>query len=50
MRKHLMGHSSEKSGDIYNMRHIRDEANKVMLEEQKQLEKLIKLQLDKDIK
>lgn len=50
MRKHLMGHSSEKSGEVYNMRHIQDEANKVMLEEQEQLEKLRKSQLDKDIK
>ncbi|ASM48645.1 MULTISPECIES: site-specific integrase [Pseudoalteromonas] len=41
MRKHLMGHSSEKSGDIYNRRHIVEQANKVILEEQEILQEKI---------
>jgi len=41
MRQQLMGHSSEKSGDIYNKRYIRKQANKVALEEQKELQEQI---------
>ena len=51
MRKSLMGHSSEKSGDVYNQRHIRKEANEIMLAEQKELqEKIIKFDNGKDRK
>jgi len=39
MRKDLMGHSSEKSADIYNQRHIREKANEAMLTEQEDLKK-----------
>jgi integrase len=34
IRKHLMGHSSEKSGEVYNSRHIKEKANELMLDEQ----------------
>lgn len=38
MRMHLMGHSSEKSGDVYNKRYIKEQANKIMLAEQEELQ------------
>ncbi|MFS1424410.1 site-specific integrase [Shewanella sp. 10N.286.48.B5] len=38
MRMYLMGHSSEKSGDIYNKRHTRKKARKASLEQQLDLE------------
>jgi len=51
MRKSLMGHSSEKSGDVYDQRHIRNEANEIVLAEQKELqEKIIKFDNGKDRK
>lgn len=51
MRKHLMGHTSEKSGDIYNKRHTIEEANKLVLEEQEELqEKLRKQESSKESK
>lgn len=37
MRMHQMGHSSEKSGDIYNQRHIAKKANEVSLMDQQEL-------------
>ncbi|WP_050917711.1 site-specific integrase [Vibrio campbellii] len=40
MRKHQMGHSSEKSGNTYNQRHITQKANELVLAEQKELQKL----------
>lgn len=39
MRKYLMGHSSESSGDVYNTRFIKEKANEVVLAEQIELEK-----------
>lgn len=42
MRMHLMGHSSEKSGDIYNKRHIREKANKAALELQEELQEKLR--------
>ena len=42
MRKDLMGHSSEKSGDVYNQRYIRKQANEIMLAEQEELQEKIK--------
>ena len=41
MRKHLMGHASEKSGDIYNKRYIRKKANKISLELQYEMQNRI---------
>lgn len=41
IRKHLMGHSSESSGDTYNKRHIARKANQVVLEEQKELQEKV---------
>lgn len=38
MRKHFMGHSSEKSGDVYNRRFIKEKANEVVLLEQTELQ------------
>ena len=32
MRQHLMGHTSEKSGNVYNQRYIREKANKILLD------------------
>lgn len=37
MRKHQMGHSSEKSGEVYNQRHITRKANELSLQEQEEL-------------
>lgn len=37
IRKHQMGHSSEKSGEVYNQRHITRKANEVSLQEQEEL-------------
>ncbi|WP_180961239.1 site-specific integrase [Shewanella sp. GutDb-MelDb] len=45
MRKFLMGHSSEKSGDVYNQRHIREKAMEIILAEQIELEDKIKRNL-----
>lgn len=42
MRMHLMGHSSEKSGDMYNKRHIREKANKASLEQQQDLQEKLR--------
>jgi len=42
MRKSLMGHSSEKSGEVYNQRHTRKRANEVVLAEQEELQEKIK--------
>jgi integrase len=39
MRKHQMGHSSEKSGNIYNQRHVTKKANELSLMEQEELDK-----------
>lgn len=39
MRKHQMGHSSEKSGNVYNQRHITKKANEFSLIEQEELNK-----------
>ncbi|MEI8644320.1 site-specific integrase [Pseudoalteromonas sp. Hal040] len=51
MRMHLMGHSNEASGDVYNQRHIRQKANEVQLLEQEKLQEDIKqAQLKKDAK
>ncbi|MEW6990483.1 site-specific integrase [Colwelliaceae bacterium 6441] len=41
MRMHYMGHSSEKSGDIYNQRHIAKKANEVSLTEQNELKEKV---------
>ena len=41
MLKHLMGHASEKSGDIYNKRYIRKKANKISLELQYEMQNRI---------
>ena len=38
MRQHLMGHSSEKSADPYNRRHIKKRAGEVILQEQEELQ------------
>lgn len=38
MRQHLMGHSSEKSAEVYNRRHIKKKAAEVILQEQKELQ------------
>lgn len=38
MRQHCMGHSSEKSSDPYNLRHIRKRAAQVTLQEQEELQ------------
>jgi integrase len=37
MRKHQMGHSSEKSGNTYNQRHVSKKANEISLMEQEEL-------------
>jgi integrase len=37
MRKHQMGHSSEKSGNTYNKRHVSKKANELSLMEQEEL-------------
>ena len=37
MRKHQMGHSNEKSGDVYNKRHITKKANEQNIQEQEEL-------------
>lgn len=37
MRKHQMGHSSEKSGNVYNQRHVTRKANELSLMEQEEL-------------
>lgn len=39
MRKHQMGHSSEKSGIVYNQRHIARKSNELSLQEQDELNK-----------
>lgn len=39
MRMQQMGHSSEKSGDVYNKRHITKKANEVNLNEQEELDR-----------
>ena len=39
MRQHLMGHTSEKSGNIYNQRYIREKANKILLDLQIEFQK-----------
>ena len=39
MRMQQMGHSSEKSGDVYNKRHITKKANEVNLNEQQELDR-----------
>ena len=41
MRQHLMGHVSEKSGDVYNQRYIREKANKILLELQTEFQKKV---------
>lgn len=41
MRQHLMGYTSEKSGNIYNQRYIREKANKILLELQTEFQKKI---------
>ena len=41
IRQHIMGHTSEKSGDIYNQRYIRGKANKILLELQTEFQKKI---------
>jgi len=41
MRQHLMGHTSEKSGNIYNQRYIREKANKILLDLQIQFQKKV---------
>ena len=41
MRQHLMGHTSEKSGNIYNQRYVREKANKILLELQIELQKKV---------
>jgi len=51
MRKSLMGHSSEKSGEVYNQRHTRKQANEIVLAEQEELQdKMKKLNKGKDSK
>ncbi|WP_462146193.1 hypothetical protein [Pseudoalteromonas gelatinilytica] len=42
MRKHLMGHSSEKSSAHYNQRHITNQSNELSLMEQEELNSKIK--------
>ncbi|MFB0981576.1 MAG: site-specific integrase [Alteromonadaceae bacterium] len=37
MRKHQMGHSSEKSGNTYNKRHVSKKANEISLMDQEEL-------------
>ena len=39
MRKHQMGHSSEKSGNTYNQRHVSKKANEISLMEQGELDR-----------
>ncbi|MBE4043197.1 site-specific integrase [Vibrio parahaemolyticus] len=39
MRMHQMGHSDERSGDIYNQRHITKKANEVCLMEEEELQR-----------
>lgn len=39
MRMHQMGHSSEKSGNVYNQRHVSKKANEISLMEQDELQK-----------
>lgn len=39
MRMHQMGHSSEKSGNVYNQRHVSKKANEVSLMEQEELQR-----------
>ena len=41
MRQHLMGHTSEKSGNIYNQRYIREKANKILLDFQIEFQKKV---------
>lgn len=41
MRQHLMGHTSEKSAHIYNQRYIREKANKILLEIQKDFQEKV---------
>ncbi|OOF46170.1 integrase [Rodentibacter trehalosifermentans] len=41
MRQHLMGHTSEKSGNIYNQRYIKEKANKILLELQAEFQKKV---------
>ena len=41
MRQHLMGHTSEKSGNIYNQRYIREKANKILLDLQIEFQKKV---------
>lgn len=41
IRQHLMGHTSEKSGNIYNQRYIREKANKILLELQTEFQKKV---------
>ena len=36
-----MGHTSEKSGDIYNQRYIREKANKILLDLQIEFQKKV---------
>ena len=36
---HQMGHSSEKSGNVYNQRHVSKKANEVSLMEQEELQR-----------
>jgi len=40
MRKHQMGHSSEKSGNTYNKRHVSKKANEISLMEQEELNRI----------
>jgi integrase len=42
MRMHLMGHSSEKSGEIYNKRYVKEKANKAVLEQQEELQEKLR--------
>ena len=49
MRMHSMGHTSEKSATPYVQRHIRKQANKLVLEEQEELQrKVAETRLNKD--
>ena len=41
IRQHLMGHTSEKSGNFYNQRYIREKANKILLELQIEFQKKV---------
>ena len=41
MRQHLMGHTSEKSGNVYNQRYIREKANKILLDLQIEFQKKV---------